>query len=72
MATETKMRVDSRIYVTCQTDDDIPYLVDQVGEDNLVIGTDYGHFDPSSNIDAIQEFRESSGLTGRVKKQDSV
>lgn len=60
---------DYRIYVTCQTDDDIPYLVDQVGEDNLVIGTDYGHFDPSSNIDAIQEFRESTGLTERVKNK---
>lgn len=54
-----------RIYVTCQNDDDLPYIIGQMGDDNLVIGTDYGHTDPSSDVDAIKAFR-SSGLSART------
>jgi len=46
------------IYVSCQTDDDVPYIIKEAGSDCLMIGTDYGHFDPSSEIDAITLFRE--------------
>jgi predicted TIM-barrel fold metal-dependent hydrolase len=31
--------------VACQIDDDIPYLVELLGSDHLVYGTDYGHLD---------------------------
>jgi predicted TIM-barrel fold metal-dependent hydrolase len=51
-----------RVYVTCQTDDDLPYVAKYAGENNLVIGTDYGHFDTSTEVDAITVFRESSPL----------
>ncbi|HEY3115383.1 MAG TPA: amidohydrolase family protein, partial [Chloroflexota bacterium] len=50
---------ENRMYVTCQTDDDLPYLVDTVGEDSLVIGTDYGHADTSSEIDALRKLHVS-------------
>ncbi len=53
---------DYNIYVTCQTDDDIPYILKCAGEDNIVIGTDYGHFDPSSEIDAISVFKTNPGV----------
>ncbi|MSQ24148.1 MAG: hypothetical protein EXR58_06320 [Chloroflexi bacterium] len=46
-----------RIYVTCQTDDDLPYIMQYAGEDNIVTGTDYGHQDPSSNIDCFSILR---------------
>jgi predicted TIM-barrel fold metal-dependent hydrolase len=49
---------DNRIYVTCQTDDDLPEVIRYVGEDNLVIGTDYGHADTSSEIYALQTFKQ--------------
>jgi predicted TIM-barrel fold metal-dependent hydrolase len=51
---------DCRIYVTCQTNDDIPYVVKHAGEQSIVIGTDYGHFDSSTEVDAITAFREAS------------
>ena len=51
------------IYVTCQTDDDIPYILECAGDDNIVIGTDYGHFDPSSEVDAISVFKEMGGIS---------
>jgi predicted TIM-barrel fold metal-dependent hydrolase len=43
-----------RLYVACQTDDDLPYILKYAGEDNLVIGTDYGHNDTSSEIQALR------------------
>ena len=52
----------SRIYVTCQNDDDLPYVLKYAGDHNIVIGTDYGHFDPSTELDAISVFKEKSGL----------
>jgi len=50
---------ENRMYVACQTDDDLPYLVETVGEDSLVIGTDYGHADTSSEIDALRKLQTS-------------
>jgi predicted TIM-barrel fold metal-dependent hydrolase len=42
-----------RVYVTCQSNDDLPFVLKHAGEHNIVIGTDYGHFDASSELDAI-------------------
>jgi uncharacterized protein len=38
-----KLFQDYRIYVACESDEDIPYLAQLIGEDNLVSGSDYGH-----------------------------
>ena len=48
---------DKRVYVTCQTDDDLEYILSYAGEDNLVIGTDYGHSDNASEIEALRKLR---------------
>ena len=53
---------ERKIYVTCQTDDDIPYVLKYAGPNSIVIGTDYGHTDPSSEIDAISIFRGMDGI----------
>ena len=55
------------LFVTLENSDDIPYIVREAGEDNLVIGTDYGHTDTSSDVDAIKIFRERSDVTPAVK-----
>ncbi|MBV8087502.1 MAG: amidohydrolase family protein [Chloroflexi bacterium] len=54
---------DYRMYVTCQTDDDVPYLLHTVGEENLLIGTDYGHNDQSTELDSLLSLRDSGGVT---------
>ena len=41
---------ENRIYVACQTDDDLPYVLQYAGEDRLVIGSDYGHADTASEL----------------------
>lgn len=45
----------NRIYVTCDVNEDIPYIIKYAGEDNLMIGTDYGHHDATSNINAFTQ-----------------
>lgn len=58
---------DYRIFVTCQTNDDIPYVLKYAGEKCLTIGTDYGHTDPSSEVDAIAEFKQMPGLSQETR-----
>jgi len=55
-----------RIYVACQTDDDLPYILKYSGEDNIVIGSDYGHADTSSEIEALRKVRDQGGVRPEV------
>lgn len=52
-----------RVYVTCQNNDDLPYILKYAGENSIVIGTDYGHFDPSSEVDAISVFKRRTDIS---------
>jgi len=52
-----------RLYVSCQTDDDIDYVMRYTGEDNLVIGTDYGHSDQSTEVEALRNLQAKGGVT---------
>ena len=42
-----------RIYVACQTQDDLPYIPQFGTEDNLMVGTDYTHNDQSAELLAL-------------------
>jgi predicted TIM-barrel fold metal-dependent hydrolase len=60
---------DHRFYVACQTNDDLPYVIKWAGEDNLVIGSDYGHADSSSELEALKNLESITGLPHhQVKK----
>ena len=54
-----------RQFVSCQTDDDVDYVLKYSGEDNLVIGTDYGHNDQSTEIEALRNLKNQGGITQR-------
>lgn len=56
----------NRIYVACQTDDDLPYVLSYSGEGQLVIGTDYGHNDTSSEILALRKLKEDGQVPARI------
>ncbi|MFQ5683229.1 MAG: amidohydrolase family protein [Candidatus Binatia bacterium] len=58
-----------RLFVTCENSDDLPYIVQQAGEDCLVIGTDYGHTDTSSDVDAIKVFKARTDLAPELKQK---
>lgn len=57
---------DNRIYVACQMDDDLPYVLQYAGEDNLVMGTDYGHADTASELEALQSLKKREDISPRV------
>lgn len=57
------------LFVTCENTDDVPYIVREAGEDCLVIGTDYGHTDTSSDVDAIKIFRQRGDVPPNVKQK---
>ena len=54
---------ENRMYVTTQMTDDIPAIIDAVGDDHLLIGTDYGHNDTATDIHAMQRLGREGGIT---------
>jgi uncharacterized protein len=56
---------DNRVYVTCQVDEDLPYILKCVGEDNLMVGSDYTHRDPSMELGFRKEL-ESRAAKGEI------
>ena len=54
------------MYVACQVTDDLPAVLAVSGEDNLVVGTDYGHSDTSTEIEALRLLREKKEIPTRV------
>ena len=57
---------ENRVYVACQTDDDLPYVLKYSGEDNIVIGSDYGHNDTSSEIEALRSLKRKGEVDPKV------
>lgn len=57
---------DNRMYVAVQVTDDLKDIVELVGEDNLVVGTDYGHNDTSSEIKALRLIKTDGQLKAGV------
>lgn len=53
---------DNNFFVTTQMTDDIPGIIEEVGDDNLLIGTDYGHKDTATEIHAMRRLAEEGGL----------
>jgi predicted TIM-barrel fold metal-dependent hydrolase len=56
----------NRIWVACENTDDLPYILTHAGEDHLMIGTDYGHHDPSTELNAIRLLRHDNRLAPAI------
>jgi predicted TIM-barrel fold metal-dependent hydrolase len=56
------MLKDNNFFVTTQWTDDIHWLLDEVGDDGLVIGTDYGHKDTATEVEALKRMSEDGSL----------
>jgi predicted TIM-barrel fold metal-dependent hydrolase len=63
---KTQVLQKNKIWVTCQTDDDLPYVLKYAGDDKLIIGTDYGHNDTSSEILALRKLKEDGAVPTSV------
>jgi predicted TIM-barrel fold metal-dependent hydrolase len=54
------------LYVACEVNDDLAMILPYSGEDNLVIGTDYGHSDSSTEIEAIRLMKGGNIISAEV------
>ena len=46
------------MYVTCQVDEDLPYILKVAGEDSLMVGSDYTHRDQSMEYEFPRLLKE--------------
>ncbi len=53
---------DYRLFVAAETDEDIPYLITYIGEDNIIMGSDYGHQDQSKD----------NGMVGVMQRREDL
>ncbi len=58
---------ENRLFITVDPLDDIEYLLKFGAENNLMVGTDYTHGDPSANLAALDEVRAWVG-DGKVSE----
>ena len=68
-----KLFAENRIFVAYEEKEDLPYLLKHIGEDNLVIGSDYGHHaspatrgDPSAQLTMVEDLRARDNVPARV------
>ena len=48
---EGNVLAQNKLYVSCMVDEDLPYLVQTMGEDHMLTGSDYSHGDPAIELD---------------------
>ena len=53
----------NNIWVACENTDDLSYVLAHASEDHLMIGTDYGHHDPSTELDAVHLLRNDKRIS---------
>jgi predicted TIM-barrel fold metal-dependent hydrolase len=56
-SSDADMFREYRIFVACEADEDVDYIARYTGEDHLIIGSDYGHQDPSEERQLVAAMR---------------
>lgn len=57
-----KLFEEYRMFVACEVGEDVNYLKECIGEDHLIIGSDYGHTDPSTEPELVASMRSQRGV----------
>jgi len=55
-----------RIFIACEAGENLPDIVKCIGEDNLVIGSDYGHNDPFEQRNLLPTLKSLTSIPSRV------
>lgn len=53
-------------FVACEVGEDLGYLSQFIGEDHLIIGSDYGHTDPSTEPELVASLKGREELTSQA------
>jgi len=57
---------DYRFWIACEADEELPHLLHYIGEEHIVIGSDYGHNDPSKEPEFVRNMRAREDVTPQV------
>ncbi len=57
---------ENRIYIACEVEEDIPYLLNFIGEDHLMMGSDYAHTDPAREAQMTAKMKERTDVPRSV------
>jgi predicted TIM-barrel fold metal-dependent hydrolase len=60
---------DGRAFVACESEEDLPYLLHHLGEDGLMLASDYPHGDPSADEGFVEEIARRDDVPDRVKEK---
>lgn len=66
---ETDVLERNNLYVACQVDDDLPYLITRIGTDNVVCGSDWAHIDIGSDPAAQRILAARSDLDADARSR---
>jgi predicted TIM-barrel fold metal-dependent hydrolase len=55
-----------RFYIACEADEDLPYLLQHIGEEHVIIGSDYGHNDPSEENQLVSTMRSRKDVPSQT------
>ncbi len=58
---------EGRAFVACESEEDLPYLLKHLGEDGLMLASDYPHGDPSADEGFVGEIQRRDDVPERVK-----
>ena len=57
---------DYHFWIACEADEELPHLLNYIGEDHIVIGSDYGHNDPSKEPEFVKNMRAREDIPPAV------
>jgi predicted TIM-barrel fold metal-dependent hydrolase len=58
---------EGRAFVACESEEDLPYLLRHLGEDGLMLASDYPHGDPSADEGFVGEIQQRDDVPEQVK-----
>lgn len=61
--------VSGNLFIACQVDDDLPYLLDFTGNNVFVHGTDYGHLDVGSDPYGLQTIAQLDDVSRSARAE---
>ncbi len=68
-ASNREMLAEQRLFVTCEVTEDLPFLVNELGDDNLFVASDYGHPDRASVWGAQQYVRDRTDISSSTAQK---
>ncbi|HLQ34737.1 MAG TPA: amidohydrolase family protein [Chloroflexota bacterium] len=60
---------EGRAFVACEPEEDLPYLINHIGEDGLMLSSDYPHGDPSADEPYVEKIAARTDVPERAKQK---